>query len=205
MRKLTILLLIIPLISFGQSWTYEEGGNVFDGQFKTSSVKGKGANYPYTSPSLVINIFEGEQLNFYISGGGYFQEKTGIGVLWVFDNEPDKIYSTYDWSISPNGEILFFREFNNPDGSGKLKPIDVIDKLTLGSKVTVRIKDDFSSNDIVFSLNGSSKAINFVIPKEKRQQMIVEAKDERIKKEKEEEDDECPICLDEVSLLPSYK
>ena len=58
---------------------------------------------------------------------------------------------------------LFFSEFNNPDGAGKLKPIDIIDKLTLANKVTVRMSDDYGSNDIVFSLSGSSKAINFVI------------------------------------------
>ena len=39
-------------------------------------------------------------INFYITEGGFFQEKTGIGVLWVFDSEPDKLYSTYDFSIS---------------------------------------------------------------------------------------------------------
>ena len=71
-----------------------------------------------------------------------------------------------------DGKILFFTEFNNPDGSGKLKPVDIIDKLTLANKVTVRMSDDYGSNDIVFSLRGSTKAINFVIPKEERQQML---------------------------------
>ena len=37
----------------------------------------------------------------------------------VFDNEPNTIYSTYDWSISSDGKFIFL-EFNNPDGSGKL-------------------------------------------------------------------------------------
>jgi len=54
-------------MSFGQSWKSSEGGNAFDGKYKTSSVKGKGDNFPYNSPTMVINKFEGEDLNFYIS------------------------------------------------------------------------------------------------------------------------------------------
>jgi|TARA_B110000967_G_C18814641_1_gene525487 hypothetical protein len=173
------LALLISFTSFGQTWKYSEGGNAFDGKYKTSSVSGVGTKYPYTSPTLVINKFEGRAINFYISDGGFFQEKTGIGVLWVFDNEPNKRYSTYDYSISSDGKILFFTEFNNPDGSGKLNPVDIIEKLTLANKVTVRMEDDYGSNDIVFSLSGSTKAVNFVIPKEERQQMIDSALAER--------------------------
>ena len=116
---LLLLLLLIPILSFGQTWKFSEGGSAFDGKYKTSSITGTGTNFPYTSPTLVVNKFDGEDINFYISNGGFFQEKTGISVLWVFDNEPNTIYSTYDWSISSDGKILFFLEFNNPDGSGK--------------------------------------------------------------------------------------
>jgi hypothetical protein len=180
MKKLLFTLAIfISFASFGQTWKYSEGGNAFDGKYKTSIVTGVGTNFPYNKPSIVINKFEGKDINFYISDGGYFQDGTGIRVLWVFDNEPDILYSTYDYSISSDGKILFFSEFNNPDGAGKLKPIDIIDKLTLANKVTVRMSDDYGSNDIVFSLSGSSKAINFVIPKEERQQMIEKGLAER--------------------------
>ena len=188
MKKLILLLLFIPLVSFGQGWTSDEGGNAFDGKYKTSTVMGKGNNFPYNKPVLVINKFNGEQLNFYISGGGYFQEKTNIGVLWVFDNEPDNVYSTYDWSISDDGKILFFKEFNSPDGTGKLKPIDIIEKLMLANKVNVRMKDRYGANDIVFSLSGSTKAINFVLPKEERDILKASAKKSReaAKAEKDE-------------------
>lgn len=164
--------LLVSFNSFGQTWKYSEGGNAFDGKYKTSVVTGVGTKFPYKNPSLVINRFEGKPINFYITEGGFFQEKTGISVLWVFDSEPDKLYSTYDFSISPDGKILFFTEFNNPDGSGKLKPVDIIEKLTLANKVTIRMSDDYGSNDIIFSLRGSTKAINFVIPKKERQQML---------------------------------
>ena len=178
-RLLFTLAIFISFASFGQTWKYSEGGNAFDGKYKTSIVTGVGTNFPYTKPSIVINKFEGKAINFYISDGGFFQDGTGIRVLWVFDNEPDILYSAYDYSISSDGKILFFTEFNNPDGAGKLKPIDIIEKLTLANKVTVRMSDDYGSNDIVFSLSGSSKAINFVIPKEERQQMIEKGLAER--------------------------
>ena len=180
MKKLLFTLAIfISFASFGQTWKYSEGGNAFDGKYKTSVVTGVGTNFPYTKPSIVINKFEGKAINFYISDGGFFQDGTGIRVLWVFDNEPDILYSAYDYSISSDGKILFFTEFNNPDGAGKLKPIDIIEKLTIANKVTVRMSDDYGSNDIVFSLSGSTKAINFVIPKEERQQMIEKGLAER--------------------------
>lgn len=195
MKKL--LLFLIPLFSFAQTWTSSEGGSVFDGKYKTSSVRGKGDNFPYNKPVLVINKFENEFPNFYISGGGYFQENSNIEVLWVFDNEPDTIYSTYSWSISDDGKILFFSQFNNPDGLGKLKPIDFIEKLMLANKVSVRMKDKYGSNDIVFSLSGSTKAINFVLPKEERDSLkdsaeisresAVRALAEKEKKQVEEE------------------
>ena len=196
MKKL-LFLLLIPLVSFGQSWKYSEGGSAFDGKYKTSSIKCKGTNFPYTSPTLVVNKFEGENINFYISDGGFFQEKTGISVLWVFDNEPDTIYSTYDWSISNDGKILFFKEFNNPEGgSGKLKPIEIIEKLTAANEVTVRMKDNYGSNDIVFSLSGSTKAINFVISKEERDNMIELASNER--KNLNEQEGQNQIILDKL-------
>ncbi len=173
------LALLFSLSSLSQTWKYEAGGSTFDGKYKTAYIQGSGNKFPYKTPSLVINKFEGKSINFYISDGGFFQEKTGIRVLWVFDNEPEKLYSTYDYSISSDGKTLFFAEFNNPDGSGKLKPIDIIEKLTLANKVSVRMSDDFGSNDIVFSLSGSTKAINFIIPKEERQQMIEKGLEER--------------------------
>lgn len=119
MKKLLIFLLI-PFISLAQSWTYKKGGNAFDGEFKTSSVLGKGSEFPYNKPSLVINKFENdEQINFYLSGAGYFQDNTGISIKWVFDNEPNTIYSSYSWSLSNDGKIIFFNRFNNPKENGK--------------------------------------------------------------------------------------
>ena len=148
-----------------QSWKYKSGGSDFDGKYKTSYVIGVGNEFPYESPLMAINKFDKKDgFNFYISGAGYSQEGTGLKVLWVFSNEPDTIYSTYDFSISSDGKIIFFNEFNDPNSEDKISSAEFINKLKSASKVSVRVKDNYSSNDLVFSLKGSTKAINFVLP-----------------------------------------
>ena len=138
---------------------------------------GKGSEFPYNKPSLVINKFDNdEQINFYLSGAGYFQDNTGLSIKWVFDNEPDTIYSSYSWSLSNDGKIIFFNRFNNPlENATKLEGIDIIEKLTTASKVQLRVSDDYGSNDLIFSLSGSSKAINFVLPKSERENLLAAA------------------------------
>jgi hypothetical protein len=180
MKKL-ILILLIPFITLAQSWTYKEGGNAFDGKYKTSSVLGKGSEFPYNKPSLVINKFDNdEQINFYLNGAGYFQDNTGLSIKWVFDNEPDTIYSSYSWSLSNDGKIIFFNRFNNPlEDATKLEDIDIIEKLTTASKVQLRVSDDYGSNNLIFSLSGSSKAISFVLPKSERENLLAAASKKR--------------------------
>ena len=107
---LSILFFYIQTNVSAQSWKYENGGDAFDGKYKTSFVKGNGSNYPYNKPVLAINKFDKDsQINFYISSAGYFQEDTGVKILWVFNTEPNVIYSTYDWSYSSDGKTIFFK------------------------------------------------------------------------------------------------
>ena len=185
MRKHFFTLLIItPLTIFGQSWTSSKGGDTFDGTYKTCSVEGRGTEYPYKSPRLSINIFDNEKndINFYISGAGFFQNNSGLSIMWVFDNEPNTIYSSYSWSISNDGKIIFFDEFNNPDENAtKLEKIDIISKLTKANKVSIRVSDDYGQNDLTFSLSGSTRAINFVIPPSESESLLNIAKEKRNK------------------------
>lgn len=167
MKKLLILLTLFAytLQSNAQSWKKSSGGDEFDGKYKTSSVIGKADNYPYTKPSLVINKFENDNsINFYIASSGYWSEDSGVSILWVFSNEPNTIYSTYDWSYSADNKILFFKEFNNPNSDLKLSAYEFIDKLRKASKVSVRISNDYGKNNMSFSLSGSTNAINHVLP-----------------------------------------
>ena len=168
------------LISFGsysQTWKSKSGGSEFDGKYKTSYVQGVGDDFPYNKPVLTINKFDNQdEINFYISGSGYFQEGTNTSVKWVFNNEPGVIYSTYDFSFSSDGKIVFLTEFNNPNSDDKISKYEFINKLKSASKVSVRISNKFGSNDLSFSLSGSTKTIEFVIPIEKMNSKISEIK-----------------------------
>ena len=76
---LSILFLYTQTNVSAQSWKYENGGDVFDGKYKTSFVKGTGSNYPYNKPILAINKYDtSPAVNFYISSAGYFQEGTDV-------------------------------------------------------------------------------------------------------------------------------
>jgi hypothetical protein len=173
-KQIALIFLLCPFLSKGQSWIYSKGGSSFDGTYKTSLVEGKGNEYPYKTPNLVINKFDNDNsINFYLKGAGFFQDNTGLNIKWVFDNEPKTIYSSYSWSLSNDGKTIFFSSFNNPNKkSTKLEAIEIIDKLTRANKVELRVMDNYGTNDIVFSLKGSSKAINFVLPLNERNKLL---------------------------------
>ena len=184
---LSILFLCTTTNVYAQSWKYENGGDAFDGKYKTSFVKGTGSNYPYNKPVLAINKFDNDsQINFYISSAGYFQEDTGVKILWVFNTEPNVIYSTYDWSYSSDGENIFLKKFNDPNSDNKISRYEFIKKLKLASKVSVRVSNKYGSNDLTFSLSGSTKAIDFVLPNLK--DLISEVESERQIKNKFKEE-----------------
>ena len=162
---LSVLFLYIQINVSAQSWKYENGGDAFDGKYKTSFVKGTGSNYPYNKPILAINKYDtSTAVNFYISSAGYFQEGTDVNIMWVFNTEPDVIYSTYDWSYSSDGKTIFLREFNDPKSDNKISKYEFMKKLKSASKVSARISDKYGTNTLTFSLSGSTKAIDFVLP-----------------------------------------
>ena len=166
MRKLLLLLFVTSVFQLNaQTWKYDSGGSDFDGKYKSSYVQGMGSEFPYQKPILAINKFDNaNDINFYISNSGYFSEGTGVSIFWVFNNEPDVIYSTYDFSYSSDGNTLFIKEINNPKSEDKLSAYEFINKLKSASKVSVRVSNDYGKNDMSFSLSGSTKAIDFVLP-----------------------------------------
>ena len=64
MKKLLLILLCLPMIGFGQEWTYYLGGNDFDGKYREAYVIGKGDDSPYNKPHLYLNNFYQEFLLF---------------------------------------------------------------------------------------------------------------------------------------------
>ncbi len=54
MKKLILLLLFIPLVSFGQTWKYSEESDPFDGKTLYVQAIGYGGEFPYQSPVFTI-------------------------------------------------------------------------------------------------------------------------------------------------------
>ena len=171
--KKFLLLLIIPFLSFGQSWKFDSGKSDFDGSYKTAFIQGKGNNFPYNKPVLTINKFSNNsEINFYISEGWSFTENSGSNIKWVFDNEPDIIYLANKLSYSNDGLIVFFQEFYDPVSNKNISKYEFINKLKTASKVSVRLANNYGKNDVTFTLKGSSKAIESVISVDKIQEKI---------------------------------
>jgi hypothetical protein len=174
MKKFILLIIVCnSLFMNAQTWTFNSGGSDFDGKYKTSSIKGSATNYPYNTPLLVINYFEKDDLlNFYINNSGYYSDSSDVEVLWVFNNEKDVIYETPALSLSSDGKSIFFKKFKSPKSGNLLSVYEFIEKLKKASSISVRVKGQFDKNDIKFSLRGSSKAINYIIPAEKMKSKI---------------------------------
>lgn len=226
MKKIIfIAILLSQIMVSAQNWSFESGGNVFDGKYKTSSIKGKGTDFPYNNPLLVINLFKNESLNFYIADAGYFQNLSETNVLWIFNDELDTLYKSGNISKSDNNKIIFFNDFINTKSNESISKLEFIEKLKTANKVNVRIKDNYGKNDISFSLRASTKAINYVITKAYKEKVLAEQKEvkklieeeknkkiaevNRIKKLKEQEnrkklDKQNKINNKTIELLSSY-
>jgi len=164
-KLLFIAILITHLLS-AQTWKYKSGGNAFDGKYRTASVEGKGNDYPYNDPVLVINLFNEESLNFYITNAGYFPDVTEIEILWILSDEKDVIYSSTDFTLSDDSKTIFLSSFINTSTGETMYKLEFIEKLKLANKVDVRVRNNYGKNDINFSLLGSSIAIDNVITNE---------------------------------------
>jgi hypothetical protein len=176
MKNINYLIFVFVLLSYNslnsQTWKYKTDGNPFDGEYKVAMVQGKNEYKPSSNPMLVINLFNEETLNFFIGNTGHYSSESNVEVLWVFDNEPKTIYKSEELSLSEDGKTIFFDTFKNTITDDYLYEIEFIEKLKSGSKVDVRIKNKYEKNDIVFSLVGSTKAINYVISKKYKEHLI---------------------------------
>ena len=94
MKKILYILLLFPLASFGQKWIFSEGGNPFDGSYRAAQVAASNGEFPYHESKLVINLFNNDRVNLYITDAGYFQSISELKILWVFDIEPNVIYDS---------------------------------------------------------------------------------------------------------------
>lgn len=164
----TIFFCSTTLTVRGQSWKSETGGNAFDGEYVTAYIQGKSTSTTYKAPLIVLNKYDGKEMNFYLAGAGYFQEGTGVTIQWIFDNDKEKMFSTYDWSYSADGKSLFIAQINHPKYlTTKMNEVAFLKYFQECNKVDVRISDNYSKVDLSFSLSGFTRATRKIISTEK--------------------------------------
>lgn len=185
-KQIALIFLLFPYLSKAQSWTYNKGDSPFDGTYKISSVAGKGTEFPYKSPILVINKFDdNNEINFYIMEAGYFQDNTGLSIQWVFNNEKNIIYNTPNFSLSNDGKTIFFKELLSFESQNEIGKNELILKLQKANYVNIRISDNYGSNDLIFYLKGSTKGINYVLGQKRVNEIKKHISSKRKKREQE--------------------
>ena len=158
MKKMAIILLTLLLCdnSYAQ-WTYESGGNDFDGKYRTSYVQGSGGEYPYDNPYFVVNLWNEEKLNIYLTGVGYLGCDNNF-VRFRFSDD-DELYSCNYSELGTNKENdqLYIYSIDELD-------IDIfLKKLKQHSYISIRVGNDCFTRDYRFILSGSTKAINYAL------------------------------------------
>ena len=155
MKNLLFIFGLLFVCNMYSQWTYSSGKSDFDGSYRTSSVYGVGGKFPYTKPLFVVNKFPDRPLNIYISNAGY-SGCNGREIFFKFNND-EKIYKTEYVGNDSSSEIWFITSLKN------IKDYDFIEKLKNSSSMSVRIKSDCGSEDYKFRLDGSTKALNYVL------------------------------------------
>ena len=186
-KKIFIIALVIllPIITFSQytqdnfnTWHYEKVGNPFDGFSKRAFVYGKGNNPDFQTP--VMNIIRGdnsEYLSLIISNAG---DLFFVGEVNLSFDETDIVYSAQYYT--EKSYEIDLRTFNKENDGAGVSIYTIIEELKSASKVYVRLirhgaKRNKVYNDMTFSLQGSTKQINKVIPPELIEKKIRETKE----------------------------
>jgi hypothetical protein len=159
--------MLLPFISFGQQWTFNEGGNAFDGFFR---VAGLDLN-DYSSYLVVINTAEEIKLEWGV-GGENKMDKLKITFLakgisnpnslkMSFDNER-KVYDI-DFFFNEEKSIAYLNEAYANNYSKLHNKFSIIDLLKKHNKVNFRISNGDNKIDFSFTLVGFTKTVNKVV------------------------------------------
>lgn len=150
-----ILAFFVMQITYAQ-WEYKEYNNAFDGSYKLAAVIGEGYKFPYESPILYVRKWDiSQEIDVFIINSGYYPHIPEVTVK--FENET--LFYNANASLSSDNETVFISSFKD-----NFSKFQFIDKLKKGSKLFIRIQDNYSSKDYSFSLNGSGLSISKVIP-----------------------------------------
>jgi hypothetical protein len=192
----TTILLLLCFVSYGQ-WSYNSGISDFDGTYRTSSVTGRGGSFPYNNPILVVNKFENTEFSLYISGAGY--SGCGNKVIFFKFNGNENIYESYSVKSDSNNESWFIGSMED------IQKFQLLELFMKHSSVSVRMQSDCGSKDYIFSLGGSTKAINYVLGKEYIRNLREKSLEEKREKEQKLELEEQKLELEKENELKFLK
>lgn len=161
MEKKILILLLISIHAnciqlFGQ-WQSKAGNDEIDGKYKTSYVIGLG-EFPYNKPMLVVNTYDEQNLNIYITGV-FYAGCDNLKAIVKFDKE-DKIRE-FRMTTNSNNDTWFFKHEFGSD-SEHSSNLNFLESLKSNNKITIRLSNDCGEYDYKFNLAGSTKAINYV-------------------------------------------
>lgn len=159
MYKKSIILLLSFLFSFSlvhcQNWKIENKKDSINGEYSSAYVKGKCVNSPCNYPLFGINYYENsENLKTYFSEVGYAKcNNKKVNITF------DKSYSIYIFiaESGKNDEIWILKEDRTFSS--------FIEEVKKSDRMFVTASSECGENYLEFNLNGSSKAISKVIPK----------------------------------------
>lgn len=148
------------------SWEYGKEGNAFDGTYKYALVKGKGNRFPYNDPTLIVRLNNNDNYAIFLNDSGFYQNEDDVDVYWAFNNGSSGVYHSCCSSImlSKDGSAIFFEDIKTPENEF----IDIFSFLELmmeSSDLSIRVSSKYSNNTISVSARGSSRAIEYVMPK----------------------------------------
>ena len=152
MKKL-ILLLFIPLISFGQTWKVETKNDAFIGKSSVAYGVGYGGDFPYNKPAICLRTSEknGKQA-FILRVGGLGCDNPTI--TFAFNGEYN---DRMKLNLNPSDDNDFgFFDVEN------YKFYTLVKKLKSSNYAEVLVESDCASNRFTIKLDGSTKAINKV-------------------------------------------
>ena len=153
MKKLLIILLFIPLISFGQTWKVETRNDAFIGKSSVAYGIGSGGDFPYKNPVICFRKSQESGKEAFIMRVG------GLGcdnptITFAFNGEyNDKL--KFNLNPSDDNDYGFF-------DTGNYKFYTLVKKLKSSNYAEVLVESDCASNRFTIKLDGSTKAINKV-------------------------------------------
>ncbi len=142
---------------FAQGWKVSSGESDFDGRYTSAVCRGSGGSYPYSVPLLVINNYNKNSINFYITDFGYGGCDYN-DVKFLFDKTRE-----YSANITVNDEkdILFFTSFTG-DAGIVLNEL-IFNEMLISKRLAIRIQNSCYSRDFIFDLNGAASALDKVV------------------------------------------